>query len=466
MIGKIKEGFYRACSFASNLSGYLINDPTTPDLSSAVSMPKKGLLNFSVKDMSENPQNSVQKRATNCHIVIGNCINNMQLRTKNPIKTWASTSNLQVIPAAGQEMNAYYDRRSLRFFYYPYMGKNVYFADSADIVTHELGHAFLDAIRPDFWSVQSLEIWSFHEAFSDIVAMFNLMCYDQAVDAALAQTKGDLSKSNVISKLAEEVGIMIKNVTKDPSYLPNALRDPAVENFKYIDPSMLPKDAPNNALAAECHSFGRVFSNAWYAIFVKFFELHSKNSSPREAFHKARDSAFSILVQAVQSSARTDRYYSSVAKSMVVVGRGKNNEYGDIIASVLTEWNILTPSDLKTQSSPDLRFKVVAGLKRQDLVLKTHNSISICVKNDKFFDIGELPIFSLMSGVPQDLKIEVPYDTYYEFDSQGNLLDQVLPDEDSIKKSAADCLMLISGDIGSEKMWDIKDGLLKRQFIV
>ncbi len=45
------------------------------------------------------------------------------------------------MPAAGADMNAYYDRRSLRFFYYNHRGRNVYFGDSADIVAHELGHA-------------------------------------------------------------------------------------------------------------------------------------------------------------------------------------------------------------------------------------------------------------------------------------------------------------------------------------
>ena len=130
----------------------------------------------------------------------------------------------------------------------------MYFADSSDIVTHELGHAMLDAMRPDFWSVQALEVWSFHEAFSDIVAMFNLMSYDVALNKMIVETKGDLSVSNSVSRLAEEVGILIRNVTRDPLHLPNALRDPAVEVFKYEEPATLPAETSNNKLAAECPS--------------------------------------------------------------------------------------------------------------------------------------------------------------------------------------------------------------------
>ena len=464
MIREIIDGFNKIRSYTANLGSYLLNDPTTPDLSAIMPTPPNGILKFSVNDMSDKPSTAAQKRAANCNVVIGNCINNVQIHAKSPIKTWASTSNLIVQPAAGQEMNAYYDRRSLRFFYYPYNGRNVYFADSADIVTHELGHAILDSMRPDFWSVQALEIWSFHEAFSDIVAMFNLMNYDKAILATLMQTSGDLKKSNVISRLAEEVGLMIRGVTKDPSYLPNALRDPAMEHFKYVDPSMLPEEAPNNALAAECHSFGRVFSNAWYAIFVKLFEHHSKNMSPILAFKTARDASFSMIMHAVPASPRVSNYYSAVAKSMVVVARSRSKEYGDIVSSVFTEWNILKPADLKIQSSPQLKSKIISRLSSKDSVLRTSKSTLVCLRERKTMEVKDLSIAMSMS-FGEDVKIEVPYDTYYEFDHRGRLLDAIVPDEETIKKHVANCILSISSDIGPKKMWDISGGILKRRFV-
>ena len=465
MIQGIKGSFSQILSLLSHMGGYLLNDPTTPDLSMTMSMPKKGLLDFSVKDMCETPENSIQRRAANCHIVIGNCLNSMQEYAKTPVRSWAGVPVLRVYPSAGQEMNAYYDRSSLKFFYHPYRGRNVYFSDSCDIVAHELGHAFLDAMRPDFWSVQSLEVWSFHEAFSDIVAMFNLMCYDKAIIAALEQTGGNIRRSNVISRLAEEVGEMIRNITRDSSYLPDALRNPATERFKYIDPARLSKEAPNNLLAAECHSFGRVFSGAWYEIFTRLFEAGSKKKDPMIAFRDARDDAFSMLMHAIPVSARTEKYYHNIAGCMVSVAKGRSAESGKIVESTFREWNLLAESigQVKAQSE-NLKFEIISKLNMDDVVMKTRKSVSIRLKRTKLMEIGDLPIVS-SAGIHESVKIEVPYDTHYEFDSQGNLVNETLPDDESIKKSAASCVLSIADQIGPKKMWEIEGGLLKRRFI-
>jgi len=469
MIKGLKGNLCKMFSFLGNMSEYLINDPSTPDLSMVLGMPQKSILEFSVKDMSESPENSVQKRASNCHVVIGNCLNKMQAHAKTPVRSWAGTSILRVHPSAGQEMNAYYDRSSLKFFYHPYRGRNVYFSDSADIVAHELGHAFLDAMRPDFWSVQSLEIWSFHEAFSDIVAMFNLMCYDKAVLKLLEQTGGDLRKSSVVSRLAEEVGQMIRNLTQDPSYLPDALRNPAIERFKYVDPKTLPKEAPNDALAAECHSFGRVFSGAWYEVFVRLFEMNMKNKEPIRALEEARDAAFTMLMHAIPVSPRTENYYSTIASCMASVAKGRSLEVGEIVNSTFLEWNLLSPSSEQVHTQSDnlsgLKFDIVSKLKRDDVVLKTKESLSIRLRRSKTMQIGELPLAFSMS-VPETVNVEVPYDFHYEFDSQGNLLREIVPDDESVKKSVASCILSISDQIGSDKMWNIEGGLLKRRFIV
>ena len=117
-------------------------------------------------------------------------------------------------------------------------------------MAHELGHAILDAMRPDFWSVQALEIWSFHEAFADITAILSLMQHDEILDRALYETKGDLSKPNVISRLAEEMGDIIYEITRGRGGMkPGALRN-ATNKFRYIHPSKLPKNAPNNKLGS------------------------------------------------------------------------------------------------------------------------------------------------------------------------------------------------------------------------
>jgi hypothetical protein len=319
-------------------------------------------------------------------------------------------------------------------------------------------------MRPDFWSVQSLEIWSFHEAFSDIVAMFNIMNYDVALAAALKENNGDLRKSNVISRLAEEVGILISKISKDRTCLPNSLRDPALEKFKYINPASLPKDAPNNQLAAECHSFGRVFSAAWYEIFVRIYEQQrSLKVDPISAAKTARDVSFSIMAQAIPNTGRVADYFSNVSMAMVAVASSKGATYAKIVKDVFVEWGLIKNEGVKALSN--ISWKNMArNLKKNDNVFKNSKITTVCVKGEKLMKASELPIVSGLS-LGSDFEIEVPNDKYYEFDNKGNLTAEIGPDETQIKESAAACLLGISNSIGKGKMWYIENNRLQRRFL-
>lgn len=453
-------------ALANRLMGsFYANDPTTPDLSLKSELPQVGQLKYAVKNMTPVPKNASEARALSCHITVGNCLNMLQKQVSSPVKKWSATQLLQVIPEAGTQLNAYYDRGSLKFFSYGFRGKNYYFADSADIVTHELGHAFLDAMRPDFWSVQSLEIWSFHEAFSDITAMFHLMNYDVAINKVLAETRGNLMVSNTISKLAEEVGSLIRTVTKDSAYLPDALRNPAVEKFFYVNPASLPKEAKNNALAAECHSFGRVFSNAWYNIFARVYSANvSSGQSQVDAFKSARDFCYSTMIQAVPLSPRVPNYYSAIAKQMVAVAKSKNLANSEIMKKTFLEWKILTPTELSGLSTTTYR-DLVSGLKKNDVVFKNSKVTTICVKEQKEFMSSQLPIAGSLS-IAEDFKIEVASDKFYEFDEKGNLIYKIEPTEEDVKTAAGQGLLLVSEELGADKMWNIEDNRLTRRFIV
>jgi hypothetical protein len=452
-------------NLAASLMGlFCANDPTTPDLVFQNEIPQVGLLKYAVRGMTPAPKNQKDSRALNCHIAVGNCLNMMQKQTSTPVKKWSATHLLQVIPEAGSDLNAYYDRNSLKFFFHNFRGKTYYFADSSDIVTHELGHAFLDAMRPDFWSIQALEIWSFHEAFSDITSMFHLMSYDAAINKVLSETKGNLLLSNTISRIAEEVGILIRAVTKNSTYMPDALRNPAAERFLYVNPSSLPKNAPNNALAAECHSFGRVFSNAWYNIFVRIYNNNvAAGQTQMAAFKSARDFCYSTMMQAIPSSARVPNYYAAVAKSMVAVSKSKNPSNAEIIKSVFLEWKILVPSDLTGLSNVKYR-DVVSSLKKDDVVFRNNKVSTICVKSNKEVFASELPIAGAM-GLKENFKIEVASDSFYEFDSKGNLVDQVVPTDEEIKSAATQCVLMASENLGQDKMWNIENNKLIRQYI-
>ena len=65
--------------------------------------------------------------------------------------------------------------------------------------------------------------------------------------------------------------------------------------------------------------------------------------------------------------------------------------------------------------------------------------------------------------IPNGTEIEVPAEKYYEFDSKGNLLDEISEDESVVANSTNICLHSVSRSI--DKMWSIKDGKLVRNYI-
>ena len=162
-----------------------------------------------------------------------------------PSGRWVPGDVLPAVPIAGEDLNAYYDRRALRFFrdVDPASGAIVHSGDSVDIATHEQGHAVLDGVRPDLWDAPHFEAAAFHEAFGDLASIFVALAEPPVSAAVVGETSGDPARSNLVSRLAEELGAAVRRRYGDDATVPRALRD-AVNTFRYVDPKTLPDTAP------------------------------------------------------------------------------------------------------------------------------------------------------------------------------------------------------------------------------
>lgn len=448
------------CSFfsffknsANKYFSYLINDPSTPELIENIVLPKETDLKFKIRNLSFDPKNSKEQQALNCYITISNLINYIEKNIK--IKNWASNNKLEIIPQAGVDLNAYYDRRSLKFFYYQVLNKTIFTSDSSDIVAHELGHAILDAIRPDFWSVQSLEIWSFHEAFSDICAIVSIMQYD-----SILEENFDNNFSNSVTKLAEEVGMIIYKLGGNKKgSLKDCLRDPSVEKYKYVNPNNLPNQGRDNQLLSECHSFGRVFSAAWYQIFIKIYKKELENTNDSIAsIKKARDIAFFSLLKSIKNSPKVVNYYNAIAKCMINQCNMDHPEYAEIVEKVFIDWNIIS-NKIKIMSNYTIKD---IEIKNKDIVVKSgKNTIVRLVRNDEY----KINRISMLSNKYNNVKIEVPNEKYYEFDKNGNLIDEISNDQSDIEKNIDLCIIGIQNN-SNQNMWKIKNNKLERNFFI
>jgi hypothetical protein len=120
------------------------------------------------------------------------------------VARWARSPDpkrLELSPNDGQDLNAYYDGRGLRFFEYTTGAKTTYSGASTDVVAHECGHALLDQLRPDLWSSSYIETGAFHEAFGDCTAL--LTAFADGRTRSLVRTR--LRQANFLEATAEDL---------------------------------------------------------------------------------------------------------------------------------------------------------------------------------------------------------------------------------------------------------------------
>lgn len=328
---------------------YVISDPSTPSLIKEVpaptilSAPRFTVLGYRGGGYESN---TIAGQAANVYVTIANTINQLNLVTNKKLTSWAGTASLNIKPRAGRMLNAYYDRRTLSFFYYadPEKHKDMFTADSTDIVAHELGHAILDSYRPDLWNVASLETWAFHEAFGDLTGMMAVMCHDEVLRYVYDQTGGNLRQYNLISGIAEDFGRVVSQYIpgRDRGWLRNAIND-----FKYIDPIALPQETDDQSLSSEPHNFSRIMLGTFYDLWVSFYEAErGRGIEPIQAMKTARNVLARYVMEGIQIAPNVTHFYSSVANSMMAIDGKAGSLWSGVMGEVFSDRNILQVSSL------------------------------------------------------------------------------------------------------------------------
>ena len=64
-------------------------------------------------------------------------------------------------------------------------GQTIFTCLSHDIVAHEVTHAIVDRLRPEFNTATNPHVRAFHEGFADIVAVFQRLSFRDLVQRAL-----------------------------------------------------------------------------------------------------------------------------------------------------------------------------------------------------------------------------------------------------------------------------------------
>ena len=183
---------------------------------------------------------------------------------------------LRIYPHALREANAYYSpqKKALLFGYFSATPANVasqmpgslvFTCLSHDIIAHEVTHAILDGMHRNYNRPTNPDVLAFHEAFSDIVALFQHFSFPDVLKHQIAETRGDLEKQNLLGKLAKQFGTAIGQYGS----LRDALGeiDEETKEWKPAEPD--PADYLNTT---EPHARGSILVGAVFDAFLAMYK--------------------------------------------------------------------------------------------------------------------------------------------------------------------------------------------------
>jgi len=237
-----------------------------------------------------------------------------------PLRAWQSGSRRLLLRADhGPGLNAHYDRAAVSFFSWP-SGTPMHTGASGDAVAHEVGHAILDAIRPDLWDAVFTEIAAFHEAFADCLALL-VGFFDLESNKLLLDEVATLKRANFLEAIAESVAVAIR--AEHGAGHPQSQPRRAANHFAWQFPVTLPPRAAPAALSSEPHSFSQVFTGSFYDVVANIFAMQDRQDALT-----LRDCALTagrLLAKAAHSAPETMRFFQAVGRTMILEDAEQND---------------------------------------------------------------------------------------------------------------------------------------------
>ncbi len=229
-----------------------------------------------------------------------------------PHKKWhGNRRKMRLLQDEGQDLNAYYNRTDISFFHENTGADTIFTGASTDVVSHEVGHGLLDAVRPDLWDTNFAEVDAFHEAFGDCIAVLTALG-DKASRLKLLAVTPTLRKKNFVETLMEDLARGTKLLYPgDNSSEPRH----ALNKHKYQLPQSLPNDGPPGALINEFHSFAMVFTGCFWDLIARLFAAGARTEA---GLSTAATTAGGILIAALKGAVVTPRFFQSVGRAMVL----------------------------------------------------------------------------------------------------------------------------------------------------
>lgn len=282
---------------------------------------------------------------------------------------------LRIYPHALRAANAYYSpqKKALLFGYFQGPTGTVFSCLSQDIVTHEITHALLDGMHRRYVEDNHPDTLAFHEAFADLVALFQHFTFPEVLKHQIERTRGNLETQSLLSELAQEFGVATGRYGALRSAIGETDTDGVWRPVK-PDPRRLKQ-------TSEPHERGSILVAAMFAAFLAIYKVRTRNTItlasagsgllPAGALHPSLVEALAteanttakhflyMCIRALDYCPPFDISFGDYLRALITADYDMvpNDKYGYRVALIesFRRWGIV-PDGLKTLSEEQLRW--------------------------------------------------------------------------------------------------------------
>lgn len=285
---------------------------------------------------------------------------------------------LRIYPHALRAANAYYspNKKALLFGYFPGPSGMVFSCLSHDIIAHETTHALLDGMHRRYVEDNHKDTLAFHEAFADLIALFQHFTFPEVLRHQIARTRGDLETQSLLGELAQQFG----EATGRYGALRNAIGELGPDNVWHpIQP-----DPKRLKTASEPHERGSILVAAVFGAFLAIYKarvrglitlatsgsgilpagaLHPSlvNELAREAT-KTAEHFLNMCIRALDYCPPFDVTFGDYLRALITADfdavRDDKHGYRVALIESFRRWGIV-PNGLRTLSEEQLRWPFI-----------------------------------------------------------------------------------------------------------
>jgi hypothetical protein len=273
-------------------------------------------------------------------------------------------SRLRIFPHAFQQANAFYDPR-LRAVLFGYFaaslenpgealpGQTVFTCLSHDIVAHEMTHALIDGQREFLTDATGPDAAAFHEAFADLVALFQHFTYKDALLDTINRTGGLIYKTDMAPQ--------VHQAGDKPAIIPELTEDnPLVGLARQFGQSIGARAALRQAIGTppnskelenttEAHARGAILVSA---IFDAFFTIYIKRTRDlmrigrfSGAVSQAGDLYPELANRLAEEASRTAGHFVNICIRSLDYLPPVDVQFGEFLRAIITADSDLVPDD-------------------------------------------------------------------------------------------------------------------------